>query len=74
MDTEEAVERGTKFLQDKAGYYTHKLVSVKLEENVWVVRFDVGAFEEKIVELKAPTSNLTTQTFSSSLTLTNLWV
>ena len=52
MDTEEAVERGTKFLQDKAGYYTHKLVSVKLEENVWVVRFDVGAFEEKIVELK----------------------
>jgi len=52
MDTEEAVERGTKFLQDKAGYYTHRLESVKLEENVWVVRFDVGAFAEKIVELK----------------------
>jgi hypothetical protein len=52
MDTEEAVERGTKFLQDKAGYYTHKLVSVKLEENVWVVRFDVGPFVETIVEVK----------------------
>ena len=52
MDTEEAVERGTKFLQDKAGYYTRRLVSVKLEDNVWVVRFDVGAFEEKIVELE----------------------
>ena len=52
MDTEEAVERGIEFLQDKAGYYTHKLVSVKLEENVWVVRFDVGAFVETIVEVK----------------------
>ena len=52
MDTEEAVERGIEFLQDKAGYYTHKLENVKLEENVWVVRFDVGVFEEKIVELK----------------------
>jgi len=52
MDTEEAVERGTKFLQDKAGYYTRRLVSVKFEENVWIVRFDVGAFEEKIVEVK----------------------
>ena len=52
MDTEEAVERGTNFLQDKAGYYTRRLVSVKLEDNVWVVRFDVGAFEEKIVELE----------------------
>ncbi len=52
MDTEEAVEKGTKFLQDKAGYYTCRLESVKFEENVWIVRFDVGAFEEKIVEVK----------------------
>jgi hypothetical protein len=28
------------------------LENVKLEENVWVVRFDVGVFEEEIVELK----------------------
>ena len=52
MNTEEAIDRGIGFLEDKAGYYTHKLESVKLEENVWVVRFDVGAFEEKIVEVK----------------------
>lgn len=52
MDTEEAVERGIGFLQDKAGYYTHRLESVKIEENVWAMRFDVGAFTEKIVELK----------------------
>jgi hypothetical protein len=52
MDTEEAVERGIKFLQDKAGYYFCRLESVKFEESVWVMRFDVGAFEEKIVELK----------------------
>ena len=52
MDTEEAVERGIEFLEDKAGYYTHQLVSVKLEENVWVVRFDVGPFVEIIVEVK----------------------
>ncbi len=52
MDIEEAIDRGIEFLEEKAGYYTYKLESVKLEENVWVVRFDVGAFEEKIVELK----------------------
>ena len=52
MDTEEAVERGIKFLQDKAGYFLCRLESVKFEENVWVVRFDVGAYVEKIVELE----------------------
>jgi hypothetical protein len=52
MDTEEAVERGIEFLQNKAGYYTHRLISVKLEENVWIVRFDVGAFAERMVEVK----------------------
>jgi len=52
MDTEEAVERGIEFLENKAGYYTHRLESCKLEENVWVMRFDVGAFVEIIVELK----------------------
>jgi len=52
MDTEEAVDRSIEFLESKAGYYTHKLESVKLEENVWAMRFDVGAFVEIIVELK----------------------
>jgi len=52
MNTEEAIDRGREFLEDKAGYFTHKLESVEFEENVWVVRFDVGAFEEKIVEVK----------------------
>jgi len=52
MDTEEAVERGIEFLENKAGYYTHRLGSVKFEGNVWVVRFDVGTFAVKIVEVK----------------------
>ena len=52
MDTEEAVDRSIEFLENKAGYYTHRLESVKIEENVWAMRFDVGAFAEKIVELK----------------------
>ncbi len=52
MDTEEAVDRSIEFLENKAGYYTHRLESCKLEENVWVVRFDVGVFAVKMVEVK----------------------
>ncbi len=52
MDTEEAVDRSIEFLENKAGYYTHRLESSKLEENVWVMRFDVGVFAVKIVEVK----------------------
>ena len=52
MDTEEAVDRGIEFLENKAGYYTHRLESCKLEENVWVMWFDVGVFAVKIVEVK----------------------
>lgn len=52
MDTEEAIDRGVKFLEEKAGYYAYKLISVELEESVWVVRFNVGAFIDEIVELQ----------------------
>jgi hypothetical protein len=52
MDTEEAIDRGIEFLDNKAGYYTPKLEGVKLEENAWVVRFDVGVTVVKIVEVK----------------------
>ena len=52
MDLEEAVEKASAFLEEKAGYFAHKLESIKLEEGVWVVKFDVGAFKEKIVEVK----------------------
>ena len=52
MDTEEAVDRSIEFLENKAGYYTHRLESCKLEENVWVMRFDVSVFAVKIVEVK----------------------
>jgi hypothetical protein len=52
MNTEEAIDRGIEFLESKAGYYTHKLESVKLAENVWTVRFDVGPIVEKIVEVQ----------------------
>lgn len=52
MDTEEAVDRSIEFLENKAGYYTHRLESAKLEGNVWVMRFDVGTFAVKIVEVK----------------------
>ena len=52
MNLEEAVEKASAFLENKAGYYTHYLESVKLLEKVWVVKFNVGAFTEKIVEVK----------------------
>jgi hypothetical protein len=52
MDTEEAIDRSIEFLENKAGYYTHRLESAKLEENVWVMKFDVGTFAMKIVEVK----------------------
>ena len=52
MDLEEAVEKASAFLEEKAGYFAHKLESIKLKESVWVVKFDVGAFIEKIVEVK----------------------
>ena len=51
MDLEEAVERGKKFLQDKADYPLCRLLSVDFEEDAWVVRFYASAFEEGIVKI-----------------------
>ncbi|MBN1762982.1 MAG: hypothetical protein JW878_07920 [Methanomicrobia archaeon] len=51
MDTEEAIDRGIKFLE-KTGYYTYKLESIKLEGDIWIVRFNVGFLEDARVELK----------------------
>lgn len=52
MNIEEAVEKASAFLENKAGYYTHYLESVELLEKVWNVKFNVGVFTEKIVEVK----------------------
>ena len=52
MDTEEAIEKGIEFLERKAGFSIHQLQSVNLERDIWVLRFDVGAFVEKLVELR----------------------
>ena len=52
MDTEEAVEKATEFLERKGGQPIHRLVSIKLEENVWKVKFDTGLFKKELVELE----------------------
>ncbi|MHC1585369.1 MAG: hypothetical protein ACXQS7_03790 [Candidatus Syntropharchaeia archaeon] len=51
MDTEEAVERAVRFLEEKAGYYTHHLVSVRLDKDRWYLEFDVGALYKEIVKV-----------------------
>ncbi|MDF2954938.1 hypothetical protein [Candidatus Alkanophaga liquidiphilum] len=51
MDTEEAVERAVRFLEEKAGYYTHRLVSVRLDKDRWHLEFDVGALLKEIVKI-----------------------
>jgi len=53
VETEEAVERAIQFLEKKAGYYTHKLISVKFDEStkVWSLQFDVGLFGEQRVNI-----------------------
>ena len=52
MDLEEAVERAKEFLTRVAGYAFPTLLSARLENGVWVLRFDVGVLEEKIVVVK----------------------
>jgi len=52
MDTEEAIDKALEFLRKKAGYYFAKLVSVKLEGDVWIIKFDVGILMEQIVTIK----------------------
>jgi hypothetical protein len=52
MDVEEAIEKGIRFLEEKAGHYTHTLESVRLDGGVWILRFDVGFLEERKVEVK----------------------
>jgi len=52
MDAEEAIDKALEFLKRKAGYYSAQLVSVRLEDNVWIIKFDVGLFVKKIVTIK----------------------
>ena len=52
MDFEEAVERAKEFLTWVAGYGYPRLLSARLENGVWVLTFDVGVLEEKIVVVK----------------------
>lgn len=51
VDLEEAVEKAKEFLS-KAGYPISKLLSAKLENDVWIMRFDVGILEKEIVTIK----------------------
>ena len=52
VDLEEAVEKAKEFLVRVAGYAFPQLLSAKLEDGVWIVRFDVGVLEKKIVTVK----------------------
>lgn len=54
MDTEEAIEKAIQFLENKAGYHTHKLESVQLDKTKqeWHLRFDVGLFFVEIVDMR----------------------
>ena len=52
MDLEEAVERAKEFLTRVAGYAFPRLLSARLEGSVWVLRFDVGVFEKKVVVVR----------------------
>jgi len=52
MEVEEVVERAIDFLEHKAGYYTHRLESVKLEKGIWIIRFDVAVFGREIIEIR----------------------
>ena len=52
MDLEEAVERAKEFLTRVAGYAFATLLSARLENGVWVLRFDVGILEKKIVVVR----------------------
>ena len=51
MDLEEAVEKAKEFLS-KAGYPFSRLLSAKLEDDVWIMRFDVGILEKEIMTIK----------------------
>lgn len=52
MDTEEAIDKALNFLKKKGGYYYAQLVSAKLEDGTWVIKFDVGILTERIVTIK----------------------
>ncbi len=52
MDIEEAVEKATEFLEKKGGYYIHRLMSIKLDDGIWKVRFDTGIVTKELVELE----------------------
>jgi hypothetical protein len=52
MEIEEAVEKAIEFLERKGGHYIHRLVSVKIEEDVWKLEFDIGTFTKELVELE----------------------
>ncbi len=52
MDLEEAVEKAREFLERTAGYVFSQLLSAKLEGNVWILRFDVGILEKRVVTVK----------------------
>jgi len=52
METEEAVEKAIEFLERKGGQYIHRLLSIKLEGNVWKAKFDTGTFAKKVIELE----------------------
>lgn len=52
MDTEEAIEKATEFLERKGGHYIHRLLSIKLEGNVWKMKFDTGILTKELIGLE----------------------
>ncbi len=52
METEEAIKKAKDFLTREAGYATARLVSVKFENGIWNIKFDVGIFTTEIVKVE----------------------
>jgi len=52
VETEEAIDKAVEFLERKGGQPIHRLVSVKLQENVWKLKFDTGIFSNRLIELE----------------------
>lgn len=52
METEEAIEKARGFLMKEGGYLSARLVSVKLENGRWIMKFDVGILSPDIVRIE----------------------
>ena len=52
METEEAIEKAREFLKKYGEYISTRLVSVKLKNGIWTIKFDVGILSPDIVKVE----------------------